>query len=89
MRIPARTVFLESEDFVTVKEFASFLRIASMTGYRIVRSGEIEGALRVGRSYRLPLSGVRKYLASIGFDPGELTLADFAEDEPAGEYESA
>ena len=34
-----------SEEFVTVREFAGFLRVANMTGYRMARRGEIEGAV--------------------------------------------
>ncbi len=52
-----------------------------MTGYRMARRGEIEGAVRVGRLWRLPLSGVKNYLASTGFDASRLTMADFAEDD--------
>lgn len=73
MKIPAPI------EFMTVQEFSGFLRIANMTGYRMARRGDIEGAMRVGRLWRLPLSGVKAYLASTGFDPSELTLADFAE----------
>jgi excisionase family DNA binding protein len=62
--------FLRSEQFITVAEFATMLRVAKMTVYRLIRSESEElDAIRVGSSFRIPVSSARKYLASIGLDP--------------------
>lgn len=48
--------------FMTVDEVASLFRVSTMTVYRLIRSGDL-GAVRVGRSYRLPAKDVNQYLA--------------------------
>ena len=44
-----------------VKQVAEILSISHNTAYTLVRSGQIH-SIRVGRSYRIPLDGVIKYL---------------------------
>jgi excisionase family DNA binding protein len=46
-----------------VSEVASALRISNMTVYRLIGSGQLP-AVRVGRSYRLRLEDVDRYLAA-------------------------
>lgn len=48
--------------FWTVAEIAERLRVSKMTVYRLAEQGEIPGTIRVGRSYRIPDSGVQAYL---------------------------
>lgn len=47
--------------FLTVAEVAEAMRVSKMTVYRLVQSGNLP-AVRVGRSYRVPLSAVNDYL---------------------------
>jgi excisionase family DNA binding protein len=47
--------------FLTVAEVASLMRVSKMTVYRLVHSGELS-AVRVGRSFRVPETGVHAYL---------------------------
>ncbi|HEY0486410.1 MAG TPA: helix-turn-helix domain-containing protein [Mycobacteriales bacterium] len=47
--------------FLTVAEVAALMRVSKMTVYRLVHSGELS-AVRVGRSFRVPESGVHTYL---------------------------
>ena len=47
--------------FLTVAEVADAMRVSKMTVYRLVHSGDLP-AVRVGRSYRVPLSAVNDYL---------------------------
>jgi excisionase family DNA binding protein len=47
--------------FLTVAEVASVMRVSKMTVYRLVHSGEL-GAVRVGRSFRVPERAVHEYL---------------------------
>jgi len=48
--------------FLTVAEVAAIMRVSKMTVYRLVHGGEL-AAVRVGRSFRVPQSAVRDYLA--------------------------
>lgn len=47
--------------FLTVAEVAALMRVSKMTVYRLVHSGEL-GAVRVGRSFRVPEQAVHAYL---------------------------
>jgi excisionase family DNA binding protein len=46
-------------EFMTVPEVALILRVSKMTVYRLVRSEELE-SIKVGRSYRVRTSSLRK-----------------------------
>ncbi|KGF06288.1 hypothetical protein HMPREF1631_02075 [Arcanobacterium sp. S3PF19] len=48
--------------FLTVAEVAQLARVSRMTIYRMVHSGELP-AVRVGSSYRVPMSAVQQLLA--------------------------
>ena len=48
--------------YVTVAEVASFLRVSSMTVYRLIQAGDL-AAVRVGKSYRLRSDDVDRFLA--------------------------
>lgn len=48
--------------FVTVAEVAELARVSRMTVYRMVHSGELP-AVRVGGSYRVPVSAVEQLLS--------------------------
>ncbi|MBA2323568.1 MAG: helix-turn-helix domain-containing protein [Pseudonocardiales bacterium] len=47
---------------LTVAEVAKTLRVSKMTIYRLIEAGELP-AIRIGRSFRVPESGYRAYLA--------------------------
>ncbi|MHB1598723.1 MAG: helix-turn-helix domain-containing protein [Acidimicrobiales bacterium] len=57
------SVHYTGAQFLTVSEVASALRISNMTVYRLIGSGQLP-AVRVGRSYRLRLEDVDRYLAA-------------------------
>ncbi len=48
--------------FVTVAEVADLMRVSRMTVYRMVHSGELP-AVRMGRSYRVPLAAVEDLIS--------------------------
>lgn len=54
---PARSRFL------TVAEVADVMRVSTMTVYRLIKAGQL-GAVRVGKSYRIPEEAVDRFLAS-------------------------
>lgn len=47
--------------FLTVAEVAEMARVSKMTVYRMVHSGELP-AIRVGKSFRVPLEAVEELL---------------------------
>ncbi len=47
--------------FLTVAEVADEMRVSRMTVYRLVHSGEIP-AVRVGKSFRVPVEALQQYL---------------------------
>ena len=55
--------------FLTVAEVAALMRVAKMTVYRLVHSGELN-AVRVGRSFRVPEKAVHDYLRDAYFATG-------------------
>jgi excisionase family DNA binding protein len=61
---------LSEESYITCKEFAAMLRVTPVTVYRIVHSGQIEGAIRVGKSLRIPASGAAKFLQDATLNAG-------------------
>lgn len=48
--------------FLTVAEVADMMRVSKMTVYRMVHSGELP-AVRMGRSFRVPLKAVEEMVA--------------------------
>lgn len=59
-----------SNNLVTVREAANYLRISARTVYRLIESGQI-GAVRIGKQWRIPASDL----------PGHETLAAGAEQQ--------
>jgi excisionase family DNA binding protein len=49
--------------FLTAAEVAAVMRVSTMTVYRLIKAGEL-GAVRVGKSYRIPEDAVDRFLAS-------------------------
>lgn len=45
------------------EEVARMLKVSKMTVYRLIQGGELM-AYRVGRSYSIPMSGLREYLGN-------------------------
>lgn len=50
--------------FLTVAEVADMARVSKMTVYRMVHSGQLP-AIRVGKSFRVPLEAVEKMLNDV------------------------
>lgn len=48
-------------DLLTVSEVARYLRVSSMTVYRLLDRGELQGS-RVGRAYRVSRDDLAAYL---------------------------
>ena len=42
-----------SDNLITVREAANYLRISARTVYRLIESGQI-GAVRIGKQWRIP-----------------------------------
>lgn len=59
----------ENGTFLTVAEVAEIMRVSKMTVYRLVHAGELP-AVRVGRSFRVHESAVKKYLDSSFYEAG-------------------
>lgn len=53
--------------YMTVDDVAGLLRVSRMTIYREIRALEL-GAVRVGRSIRIPVSALRDYLTAHGME---------------------
>ena len=47
--------------FLTVTQVAAHMRVSKMTVYRLIHAGEL-GAVRVGRSFRVPERAMLEYL---------------------------
>jgi excisionase family DNA binding protein len=48
--------------YLTVAEVAGMLRVSTMTVYRLIKAGELP-AVRVGKSYRLSVDEVDRFVA--------------------------
>lgn len=59
MRDPAAPL---DNEYLTVGEVATRLRLSKMTVYRFVHAGTFPGTLRVGRGFRIPATAVRAWL---------------------------
>ncbi|GAB7066428.1 cell division/environmental response transcriptional regulator [Mycolicibacterium hodleri] len=57
------------QQFLTVAEVASLMRVSKMTVYRLVHNGELP-AVRVGRSFRVHAKAVHDLLETSYFDAG-------------------
>jgi excisionase family DNA binding protein len=57
------------EPKLTVRQCADYLGISPMSAYRLVHSGDLR-SIKVGRSFRVPLSAFREYLGSATYQPG-------------------
>lgn len=49
--------------YLTVAEVANDMRVSTMTVYRLIKSGELS-AVRVGKSYRIRITDLDKFLDS-------------------------
>ena len=50
-------------DVMDITQVSRFLGVSTKTGYAMVRNGKI-AYLKVGRSYRIPKSSIKRYLKS-------------------------
>lgn len=48
-------------NYLTPDEIAEELKLSTMTVYRIIKRGDMD-AVRVGKSYRVPISAFTRYL---------------------------
>lgn len=64
---PPSSAPMASAGFLTVAEAASRLRVSKMTVYRLVNARDLE-AVRVGRSFRIPLRAVEERIRSANAD---------------------
>ena len=55
------TLLKDYPDVMDITQVSRFLGVSTKTGYAILRSGKI-AFLKVGRSYRIPKSSLRKYI---------------------------
>jgi excisionase family DNA binding protein len=70
-----------------VHEVAPIVRVSKMTVYRLVHSGHL-AAIRVGRSFRVPVYALREYLGecigvSTFLNPGVWALGSLESGGPA------
>ena len=54
--------FSSKPNLYTIAEVADLMRVSKMTVYRMVHSGDLP-AIRVGKSYRVPVSAIQQILA--------------------------
>lgn len=59
---PQPTPAPDGTDYLTVAEIAPMLRVAKMTVYRLIHSGELR-ARRFGQSYRIHRTALQAYMA--------------------------
>jgi excisionase family DNA binding protein len=63
----------DSDPYWTVAEIATRLRVSKMTVYRLAETEAFPGTLRIGRTYRIPDSGLQTYLATCRVDSAAST----------------
>jgi len=49
------------QEYVSVSEAARSLNVHNMTIYRMLRRGEIEGAIRLGKAIRIPKQWLKDF----------------------------
>lgn len=49
-------------DLLTFEEFCDILSIGSNTAYSLLKSGELTGAFRIGRVWKIPREAVSDYV---------------------------
>jgi len=60
-----RDITLGLPELLTVSEVAALVRVSKMTIYRMIQKGDLP-AISVGKSYRVPLTAVRRLTQSRG-----------------------
>jgi excisionase family DNA binding protein len=53
---------MPEEKMLTIEEIAQRLRVSYNTVMSLIRNGEIQNVIRVGRQYRIPESSFNEYL---------------------------
>jgi excisionase family DNA binding protein len=68
-------------NLLTIPTAAELLGISALTGYRLARAGQFPGdaAIKVGRSWRVSLPKLRRYLGSDREHPVAAAIAGTAE----------
>ncbi|QPK94038.1 helix-turn-helix domain-containing protein [Actinomyces sp. zg-332] len=67
--------FSSKPNLYTIAEVAELMRVSKMTVYRMVHSGDLP-AIRVGKSYRIPVSAIQQMLALEGIYVEDKLLAN-------------
>lgn len=49
-------------DLLTIEELCEILSIGSNTAYSLLKSGELVGAFRIGRIWKIPRQAVSNYI---------------------------
>lgn len=60
----------EDVQFLKPREIATRLRVAPMSVYRMIHSGELP-AIRVGKSYRVPVAAYEEYVKGCAVQAGD------------------
>jgi predicted DNA-binding transcriptional regulator AlpA len=76
----ARDFLNDGSVYVSPVEIAAFFRCSKMTIYREIKGGNFAGAVRFGRTVRVPVSSVRTYIDDNPADISQLEFEDM-EDE--------
>ena len=67
-----------SDNLITVREAANYLRISARTVYRLIESGQI-GAVRIGKQWRIPANDLpgqeQAATALLGDIPAQIVTA--------------
>jgi excisionase family DNA binding protein len=70
-----------AEQYITAPELAGRLRLSTMTVYRLIRDGEIEGQIRIGTTaIRIPESSAQAFLERCRMQGQHLNLDDLMEE---------
>ena len=52
------------DEMITIDDLTSILSIGRNNAYRLLNSGEISGAFRIGRCWKIPREAVSDYILS-------------------------
>lgn len=52
------------QELITIDELCEYLNIGKNTAYSLLNSGELQGAFRIGRIWKIPKDAVSNYIFS-------------------------
>lgn len=53
-----------AQELITIDELCSSLNIGKNTAYTLLNSGELHGAFRIGRIWKIPRDAISNYILS-------------------------